>query len=172
MKPNDEIIFFSDEAGIDLDAQLGTMWALKGKQPKILTTSPYGRINLIGFVDPFKGRLIINRIDRGNSDVFIEQLKWIKNRFRRYRKITVYVDNAKWHKTQKVVNWLMENTRLNLMYLPKYAPEVNPMERHWWYLRKRKTKNTVFESKEECLSKIHEHVTDLRPSEIRTICQI
>jgi len=148
------------------------MWGLKGKQPKIVTTSPFGRINLIGFVDPVKGRLLINKIEKGNSDCFIEQLKFIKNKFRIYKKITVYVDNAKWHKSEKVKDWLCENKRLRILYLPKYAPDVNPMERHWWYLRKKKTKNVVFETKKDCLEKINEHVNDLTKSEIITICQI
>lgn len=148
------------------------MWGLKGKQPKIVTTSPFGRINLIGFVDPVKGRLLINKIEKGNSDCFIEQIKFIKNKFRIYKKITVYVDNAKWHKSEKVKDWLQENKRLKIMYLPKYAPEVNPIERHWWYLRKKKTKNVVFETREDCLEKINEHVNDLTKSEIITICQI
>ena len=45
--------------------------------------------------------------------------------------ITLYVDNAKWHKTNLVKNWVIKNPSVKLEYLPKYAPDVNPIERHW-----------------------------------------
>lgn len=163
---------FSDEAGVSLDAQLGLMWGLKGKQPEIKTTSPFGRINFIGFVDPIRGRVIINPIRKGNSECFIEELEKIKKNNRRYKTITIYVDNARWHKTKSLEIWLKNNQRVKIKYLPKYAPEINPMERHWWYMRKEATKNKVFESKQECLTKIHEHVKGMNKEEIIRICQI
>lgn len=155
-----------------MDARLGLMWGLKGKQPEIITSSPFGRVNLIGFVDPVGGRVIINQINKGNGDCFIEQLNIIKNKKRRYKTIAIYVDNASWHKTKKLDRWLKINKRIKIEYLPKYAPDINPMERHWWYLRKKKTKNKVYESKEECWDDICEHTENLNKEEIIRICQI
>lgn len=171
-KSADELILFSDEAGVSLDAQLGLMWGLKGKQSEIDTSSPVGRINLIGFVDPIGGRVIVNSISKGNSDCFIEQLTLIKNANRCYRTITVYVDNARWHKTKKLSEWLKQNQRVRIEYLPKYAPDLNPMERHWWYMRKRATMNTVFENKQDCVEKISHHFINMKRDEIKRLCQI
>lgn len=148
------------------------MWGIKGRQPEIKTSSPFGRINLIGFVDPVGGRLMINQIKKGNGIIFIEQIEKIRKNNRRYKTITIYVDNARWHKTKSLELWLKKNKRIRIEYLPKYAPELNPMERHWWYMRKRATKNKVFECKQDCFAKIEEHARKLSKEEIIKICQI
>lgn len=162
---------FSDEAGINLDVDLGKIWAPKGQQPEIISHSPFGRVNLTGFVCPKKGELIINTMERGNSENFIKQLEIIKGLYQDYQ-VKIYVDNARWHKTKKVFEWVDNNPTIQLDFLPKYAPTANPMERHWWYLRKRKTKNKVFDSKEDCLNTIKEHLEEMDKSEIKRICQI
>lgn len=166
------MILFSDEAGVTLDAKLGIVWGLKGQQPVVPSSSPFGTVNLIGFVNPVEGSITVNKIRKGDSDNFIEQLKMVKNRNRRYKRITVYVDNARWHKSKKVKEWLKFNKRIRLRFLPKYAPELNPMERHWWYLRKKKTKNQVFDSYKECWKNINEHFNQLNKEQIVRLCQI
>jgi len=162
---------FSDEAGISLDADLSKLWAPKGEQPEILTHSPFGRLNLTGFVCPARGELFINQIAKGNSENFINQLELISEKYEDF-KVKIYVDNARWHKSKKVMNWLENNRIITLDYLPKYAPNANPMERHWWYLRKRKIKNKVFDSKEDCMNLIKEHLTEINKEKIIKICQI
>lgn len=168
---DDEIIIYSDEAGIKLDADLAKIWAPKGQQPEILTHSPFGKVNLTGFVCPVRGELIINQMERGNSINFIKQLELVKEVYKNF-KLKIYVDNAKWHKTANVVDWLASNPTVNLGFLPKYAPKANPMERHWWYLRKRKTKNKVFDSIKDCWKAIEEHMASMGKEEIKIICQI
>ena len=48
------MILFSDEAGIKLELKLGSVWSLKGQQPKVPTNSSWARVNLTGFVDPVR----------------------------------------------------------------------------------------------------------------------
>jgi len=162
---------FSDEAGINLDVDLGKIWATKGQQPEIVSHSPFGRVNLTGFVCPANGDIIINHMERGNSENFIKQLQIIKDLYQDYT-VKIYVDNARWHKTKTVFEWVGNNPTIQIDFLPKYAPKANPMERHWWYLRKRKTKNKVFDSKTDCLNSIKEHLSEMTKSEIKRICQI
>ena len=62
-----ELIIYSDEAGVKLDVDLGKIWAPIGKQPEIITHSPYGKVNLTGFVCPANGDIFINQMEKGNS---------------------------------------------------------------------------------------------------------
>ncbi len=165
------MIIFSDEAGINLDADLGKIWAPKGEQPEILTHSPFSRVNLTSFVCPCRCELIINQMERGNAVNFIEQLKFLQEIYKDFM-VKLYVDNARWHKTKEVLDWAQKSQNIQLDFLPKYAPKVNPMERHRWYLRKLKTKNKVFDSKEDCLNSIKEHLYEMSKEDIFKICQI
>jgi len=150
---------------------LGKIWAPKGEQPEILTHSPFGRVNLLGFVCPINGEIFINQIERGNAVNFIKQLEFLENIYKDF-KVKLYVDNARWHKTKAVIEWVSKSQNINLDFLPKYAPSANPMERHWWYLRKRKTKNKVFDSKEDCMNSIGEHLAEIDIESVIRICQI
>jgi len=150
---------------------LGKIWAPKGDQPEITTHSPIGRLNLTGFVCPCRRELIINQIEWGNALNFIEQLKLLQVAYKDFL-VKLYVDNARWHKTKAVFDWIAKSENIQLNFLPKYAAKANPMERHWWYLRKRKTKNKVFDSKEECMNSVCEHLTEIDKETIYRICQV
>lgn len=162
---------FSDEAGIKLDADLKKIYAIKGHQPQVITHSPYGKINLTGFVNPKDGEIFINQMAKGNSENFIKQLEFLKEKYEN-KIVKLYVDNARWHKTRAVWSWIEKNSAIKLDFLPKYAPKLNPMERHWWNLRRLKTKNKVFSSKEECWNSVQEYTNEITKDEIMRICQI
>jgi transposase len=66
-----------------------------------------------------------------NGPLFVAHL----DDLRRYRKIHVICDNAKFHDSQLVQQHLHQwNGRIELHWLPKRAPKANPIERIWWHL--------------------------------------
>ncbi|HVK11788.1 MAG TPA: transposase, partial [Gemmataceae bacterium] len=72
--------------------------------------------------------------------------------FRRYRVIHVVCDNARSHDCKAVAEYLGRwGGRVVLHYLPKYAPECNPIERVWWRLHEAVTRNHRCQSMTELL---------------------
>jgi transposase len=71
-------------------------------------------------------------------DIF---LKEIASRYSGER-IIMIVDGAGWHKNQK----LPLPSNLRLVFLPPYAPELNPVEHIWDDLREKFFHNRVFDS--------------------------
>jgi len=59
------------------------------------------------------------------------------------------VDGAGWH----CAKGLRVPDNITLLKLPSYAPELNPMENVWEYLRANKLAITVFDSHEEIVDK-------------------
>jgi transposase len=54
----------------------------------------------------------------------------------------VICDNAAFHTSRAVREYLARwGHRISLHYLPKYAPETNPIERVWWHLHETLTRN-------------------------------
>lgn len=47
------------------------------------------------------------------------------------------VDYASWHRSREVIEWLAEHPRLELVWLPKGSPKLNPVERIWGKLKDR-----------------------------------
>jgi putative transposase len=84
--------------------------------------------------------------------------------------IHVICDNAETHTAERskaVRAYLAEwGHRVVLQYLPKYAPDTNPIERVWWRLHEAVTRNHRCQSMEELLDLTFDRIQD------RTHCRV
>jgi transposase len=143
--PADEIAFFEDEVDINTNPKIGCMWMLKGKQSKVVTPGDNVKRYLAGSMDWRSGKLVATEGKQRNADLFIAHLDELRCRYRGYHKIHVISDNARFHRPErckKVAQYLEKwGHRIELHFLPKYAPETNPIERVWWHLHDEITRN-------------------------------
>jgi putative transposase len=66
-------------------------------------------------------------------------------------------DNASFHDCRAVQEFLACHPgRIVLHYLPKYAPERNPIERIWWHLYETITRNHRRRTIDELLTDVYE----------------
>ena len=67
---------------------------------------------------------------------------------------TVILDNAAFHKSQRTAE-LINSTNCQLLYLPPYSPDFNPIEQKWGHVKNsvKKIRNE-FESFNECLESV------------------
>jgi len=54
-----------------------------------------------------------------------------------YSKIIIVVDNVRYHHSKYIKNWLSKSPKVEMVYLSPYSIELNPIERAWWYMRKK-----------------------------------
>jgi len=59
------------------------------------------------------------------------------------------VDNVRYHHSMYIKKWLSYNPKIELVYLSPYGPELNPIERVWWYMRKKITHNRFVNTLQE-----------------------
>jgi putative transposase len=58
------------------------------------------------------------------------------------KKVFMILDNVRYHHAKLLKSFLDKNKgRIELIFLPPYSPDLNPMERIWWYMRKKITHN-------------------------------
>ena len=72
------------------------------------------------------GHLITSFHDRGNAEATIEHLKKVRELYNETISLVFLMDNATWHKTDKVKIFCNEND-ITLFFLPPYSPEYNPI---------------------------------------------
>jgi putative transposase len=66
------------------------------------------------------------------------------------------VDNVKYHHAKRLKPLLEKyKNKIELVYLPAYSPDLNPVERIWWYMRKKITHNRYLESMEDRILKFN-----------------
>ncbi len=87
-------------------------------------------------MNPQTGDAFVQRIKKGDSVSFIGILEWIHGLYHSYDTILVYVDNARWHKSKIVQLYQSLRPRIVLEYIPRYSPDLNPVEWEWHELRR------------------------------------
>jgi transposase len=140
--PPDETAVFQDEVDVATNPKLGSMWMPKGQQARVETPGDNTKRYLAGSLNWRTGAVIVTPGEHRDAALFVAHLDELRRRLRRYKKIHVILDNAKFHESWPVAEFLYQyGDRVVLHFLPKYAPECNPIERVWWHLHDEITRN-------------------------------
>ena len=121
-------LWFSDESGFEGDPRPRRRWVRPGSKPTVPYLGKHIRENVIGSVCPQSGELFCLIVDGVDTDVFqlyLDQMARAVPDQPDKRQIIV-MDNASWHKAKRL-NW----HHFEVMYLPPYSPDFNPIERLW-----------------------------------------
>lgn len=67
------------------------------------------------------------------------------------------VDNVRYHHAKRLKPILEKyKHRIELHYLPAYSPDLNPVERIWWYMRKKISHNRYIMALEERIERFED----------------
>lgn len=151
--PADETALFQDEVDVHLNPKIGACWMPVGEQAVVETPGNNVKRHVAGSLAWGTGTLFVSSpTKRRNAEAFLAHLEDLRRRLRRFKKIHVICDNASFHNCRKVRDYLERwGHRIVLHFLPKYAPETNPIERVWWHLHEVITRNHRCRSIEELL---------------------
>ncbi len=127
-------ILFEDEAGVHEDGPLDRTWGEKGKRPVVKVTGLRRKTNVLSVISP-RGRLWFRCYNaRLNAERFIDFLKALLHDFT--KPIDLILDRHPAHGAASVRRFVHEHRRrLRLHFLPSYAPDLNPDEHVWTYLK-------------------------------------
>jgi transposase len=127
-------IYFLDEAGFHSDPVLGRTYGLKGHTPVVATSGQRQSINAISAVNA-KGEFWYNVYSgKLNAARFVQFLQDLMKG--RRERVFLVVDGHPSHKA-KLVQACVESfaAKLELHFLPPYAPDLNPDEFVWGYAK-------------------------------------
>jgi len=127
-------MIYIDECGIDIEDEKTHGWSKKGEKiiaEKIGNRSKRKRISFIGALNYEKRQLFAPFYSENytNTDVFLTLVKMVLVPELKPHMVVI-MDNASFHKSQKIRD-LIESTGAELLYLPKYSPDLNPIEKYW-----------------------------------------
>ena len=147
-------IFFLDEAGVRSDAVLGRTWAPKGQTPEVSTSGRRQSVNAISAVNA-RGEFWYKVFTGGlNKERFVAFLK----SFMRGRKhpVMMIVDGHPAHRARIVRDYVQSlKGKLEIYFLPGYAPELNPDEFVWNHLKKQGVSKKPLRHGESLRARVH-----------------
>jgi transposase len=139
MKRNSHLAFI-DESGFMMTPTIRRTFAPRGSTPVNKVFNPHGRISVSGAIIISPKRTLIgfqyfmlsdNVSFRGQN--VIEFLKHLRNQIR--GPITIIWDQIVVHSSSVVLEYLRNLTDITIESFPPYAPELNPVDRAWSYLK-------------------------------------
>lgn len=128
-------IYFADESGVRSDYHAGTTWAPVGQTPVAEVTGRRFALNMLSAVSPRGAFRFMVHDGTVNAAVFKRFLQRLMIGAK--APVFVIVDGHPVHKA-KLVKQYVESTqgRLQLFFLPPYAPQLNPDEAVWGHVKR------------------------------------
>ena len=123
-------------------------WFIKGQQKIIPTYGKHEGVKLLGVLDYETGKVYMEDHTSYDAQVF---LSFLENVLKQYPtgNIVMILDNAKIHHAKLLTEFLLENSRLHLEFLPPYSPNLNIIEELWGWLKSTVINNVFFHSRDE-----------------------
>lgn len=167
-KGKNDPIYFMDGVHPQHNVQSSYGWIKRGKESEIKSNTGRKRLNINGAIDIDRMSCTTVMDDSVNAQSTIKLLKKIERKHRKSEKIYIICDNARYYRSRLVTEYL-KDSKVELVFLPAYAPNLNLIERYWKYFRKIVLYNRYYEkfddfkiSCEIFFKNIKQHKTALR----------
>ncbi|MBW9221994.1 IS630 family transposase [Methanothermococcus sp. SCGC AD-155-C09] len=121
---NDIIVGFIDEMAVEGNVNRTRFW----KDWILRKVATYLKVKVIGFY-PLNGKGVVDFPDSNRIEDFISFLRKIRE-VNPEKRIVIILDNFKTHHAKKVKEE-SEKLDIQLVYLPPYSPDLNPIEYVW-----------------------------------------
>jgi transposase len=166
--PADETVVWQDEADINTNPEIGRMWMRRGQQAEVPTPGTNDKRYVAGSIHWRTGMIFATEGPKRDEKLFLAHLDELRGRLRRYRKIHVICDCARFHHSEAVRIYLWEHReRIELEMLPAYSPDANPMERIWWLVREQITRNHRCRDLEELMGMVMAYLESEAPFRLK-----
>ena len=161
-------IWYQDEARVGQKGTHAYVWAPVGSCPLMVRDSRHDPASLFGAICPDRGVGAAIIMPAVNTEAMNEPLEEISTQVAAGAHAVLVLDGAGWHQAG---GKLSVPDNITLLSLPPYAPELNPMELVWEYLRGNKLCALVWDTYDaivEACRKAWQFLTD-DPGRIRSI---
>ena len=154
-------VFFFDESRFGTHSKIGRAWFKTGVRTAIPYRMGYKWLYLYTAASS-NGRnftLIADTVDKASMQIFLDKFAQTLD-----KPVILVMDNAPWHSN------LNSSNMINIVYLPSYSPELNPVERLWRYIKDHTIKNKIYESIEALEADVSKFLLSISQETIRSIC--
>jgi transposase len=161
-------VWFQDEARVGQKGTHAYVWAAVGSRPPMVRDNRHDTAYIFGAICPTRGVGAAMIAPAANTECMNLHLKEIATQVSPGARAAVVCDGAGWHQRG---GKLEVPDNIVMITLPPYAPELNPMENVWHYLRENKLCALVWDNYDAivdaCQAAWHFLIND--PDRIRSI---
>lgn len=157
---------FFDEGRFGLQPVLGRYWAMKGTPVQTTVVTEYTNFYLYSSVAPRTGESFSLMLPWVNTQMMNLYLAYLADYYAD-KEVMLIMDQAGWHRAKN----LEVPDNIHIEFLPPYSPELNPVEKLWWWLRRHVCRNRIFENEEHLINELIDGLLQLSKAMLRSLCR-
>ena len=143
--PEGAVLGFMDGVHLQHNTKTTKAWIKTGEKKFIPSNTGRTRLNINGFYDPLAQDGVFRQEETLNTQSTLAFLKDLEKRYPTASSIYAICDRAPYYFNPEVQSYLQQS-RVELIFLPTYSPNLNLIERLWKFMRK-EVINTQFYEK-------------------------
>ena len=160
----DERLLFMDAVHPTQATKITAGWIRTGEDKAIKTTGSRSRINVVGAIElGHLEKAVIKQYEKTvNGEAIVDFLANVRQSYLNCGTIKLVLDGAGYHRSD-IVKKEAERLNIELIYLPPYSPNLNPIERLWKVMNEKARNGEYFASTKEFRRRISEFFTITLP---------
>ena len=147
-KGQNDPIYFADATHPQHNSVPSYGWIKKGQEKGLKANCGRQRLNINGAINIETLEPTTGFYDTINADSTIDLFSKIEAKHPKAEVIYIIVDNARYYRSRLLKEYT-EGTKLKLIFLPPYSPNLNLIERYWKFFKKKVLNNRYYETFEE-----------------------
>ena len=147
-KGENDPIYFTDATHPQHNSVPSYGWIKKGQEKELKANCGRQRLNINGAINIETLEPTTGFYDTINADSTIDLFSKIEAKHPDAETIYIIADNAPYYHSCLLKEHL-EGTKIQLIYLPPYSPNLNLIERYWKFFKKTVLHNRYYETFEE-----------------------
>jgi len=158
-------VFFFDEGRFGLQTTLTRIWAKRGQTLNVKVKQSYENFyaySSISYQDGDSFTLFLPWVNTEMMNLYLAELKLAYPE----DEILLIMDQAGWHKSKE----LIIPDKIEIIYLPPYSPELNPVEKFWKHLKSNLIHNVIFKSISFLQDTLENYVFSLNNDTLKSLC--
>jgi transposase len=147
-KGKNDPIYFADATHPQHNSIPAYGWIKKGQEKELKANCGRQRLNINGAINIETLEPVTGFYDTINAQATIDLFAKIEAQHPKAGVIYIIADNARYYRSC-LLQEALEGTKIKLIFLPAYSPNLNLIERYWKFFKKIVLNNRYYETFEE-----------------------
>jgi len=147
-KGENDPIYFADATHPQHNSVPSYGWIKKGQEKELKANCGRQRLNINGAINIETFESTTGFYDTINAQATIDLFTKIEAKHPDADAIYIIVDNARYYRSSLLKEHI-KGTKIKLIFLPPYSPNLNLIERYWKFFKKKILNNRYYETFEE-----------------------
>ncbi len=144
-KSQNDPIYFADATHPQHNSIPSYGWIKTGREKELKANCGRQRLNINGAINIETLEPTTGFYDTINANSTIDLFSKIEAKHPEAKRIYIIVDNARYYRSRLLKEYT-EGTKIKLIFLPSYSPNLNLIERYWKFFKKKVLNNRYYET--------------------------